>query len=88
MHARQMHAHEVHAHEMHTREVHAHEMHAHKTHELRQRREIFDLSPSLPRIGDALGAIFGAKSSAKGVTDPQRGMRCNTPTPRVLHISG
>jgi len=31
------------------------------------------LSPSLPmsrRIGDALDAIFGAKSNAKGITDP------------------
>jgi hypothetical protein len=59
---------EVHAHEMHARKPHAHEMH-----ELGRCREIFDLSPSLPmsrHIGDALGAVFGAQSSAKGVIDP------------------
>ena len=68
-----MHTHEMHAHKIHVHETHAREICAHKIHELGRRREFLDLSPSLPtsrRIDDALGAIFGAKSSAKGVIDP------------------
>jgi hypothetical protein len=64
------HAYETHAHQMHARQRQAHEVHAHGMHELGRCREILDLSPSLVCLAvsvDALGAIFGAKSSAKGL---------------------
>ena len=53
-------------------EVHAREMQAREMHELRRCGEIFDLSLSIPisrYIGDAPGAVFGAKLNAKSVTE-------------------
>jgi hypothetical protein len=71
MRARKVHAYETHTHQMHARQRQAHEVHAHGMHELGRCREILDLSPSLVCLAvsvDALGAIFGAKSGAKGAT--------------------
>jgi hypothetical protein len=59
--------------DMHAHETHAREICAHEIHESGRCGEFFDLSPSLPLsrgVGDALRVIFGAKSSAEGVTDP------------------
>jgi hypothetical protein len=67
-----MHAYEMYVHEMHAHETHPCEICVYEKHELGRCREILDLSLSISmsrRIDDALVVIFGAKSSAKSVTD-------------------
>jgi hypothetical protein len=59
--------------EVHAHKTQAHEMCVYEIHELGRCREISDLSPGIPisrRIGDAIGAVFGANSSVTKVGDP------------------
>jgi hypothetical protein len=77
MHACEMHAYEMYAREVHVYEIRASKVYVHKTsayeiHELGRCDEIFDLSLSIPisrHIGDTPGSVFGAKLSAKSVTE-------------------